>query len=293
MIENNLSNYVDTEKLGLIREVVFGADSIKYLNVQTGIKNSARLNLLSTDATIGDGGTCGWDEAGTSTVSERMLDVLPAKINMAFCDKTLRASFANKENLIKAGAEVLPFEEEFIAGVVDSVKSQIEAKIWQASTTDSDPLASSGLLEIAQNAGAIDAASTETTVWGRTKDVFTKIPYQIIDKAVIYMGVDEFTSLTLELTEKNLYHYDPKVDANMMIVMPGTNTKIVGVAGLNGTNAIFAADPRNLYFGTDMADDMESFDFWYSKDHQEFRLAINFVFGVQIAFPNQVVYDIA
>lgn len=54
-----------------------------------------------------------------------------------------------------------------------------------------------------------------------------------------------------------------------------------------------AADPANLFYGVDMADDAETFDLWYSKDNQEFRLAIKFNAGAQIAFPDQVVVSAA
>lgn len=40
-----------------------------------------------------------------------------------------------------------------------------------------------------------------------------------------------------------------------------------------------------------MEGDEEKFDLWYSKDNQEYRLAINFVVGVQIAFPNEAVIN--
>ena len=38
-----------------------------------------------------------------------------------------------------------------------------------------------------------------------------------------------------------------------------------------------------------MEGDDEKFDLWYSKDNQEFRLAINFNAGVQVAFPDEIV----
>jgi hypothetical protein len=38
-----------------------------------------------------------------------------------------------------------------------------------------------------------------------------------------------------------------------------------------------------------MMNDNETFDIWYSKDFQEHRLAMSFNFGVQVAFPDEVV----
>lgn len=52
---------------------------------------------------------------------------------------------------------------------------------------------------------------------------------------------------------------------------------------------MLAADPENLFYGVDMADDAETFDIWYSKDNQEFRVAIKFNAGAQVAFPDQIV----
>ena len=64
-----LTAYVEEQRLPLIRKTVFAAPSTKYFNLQTGIKHSAALNILNTEVTFGDGSTCGWDEAGTSSFS--------------------------------------------------------------------------------------------------------------------------------------------------------------------------------------------------------------------------------
>lgn len=94
----------------------------------------------------------------------------------------------------------------------------------------------------------------------------------------------------MDLAEKNLYHYDTKVEAGYEIVLPGTTTRVVGVPGLNGKNVIVAGNPEHMFYGTDMTGDDEVFDLWYSKDNQEFRLAIGFAAGVQFAFPDQVAW---
>ena len=67
--------------------------------------------------------------------------------------------------------------------------------------------------------------------------------------------------------------------------MPGTNTKVIAVNGLNGTGVIVASKLENLFYGCDMMNDAETFDMWYSKDFREFRLAIQFNAGVQGCIP--------
>ena len=66
-----LTAYVDEQKIGLIRKSALGAKTLDYVNIQTGVVGPTAINLLNTDIVFGDGGTCGWNEAGTSTVSQR------------------------------------------------------------------------------------------------------------------------------------------------------------------------------------------------------------------------------
>lgn len=283
-----LTQYVDEQRLPLIRKTVFAAPSTKYFNLQTGIKHAAALNLLNTDVVFGDGATCGWSESGTSAFSQRVLEVGNYKVNMSFCDKAMLKYWNGYEVRVAAGQKSLPFEEAFVEGIIDSVRVKLENLIWQgAKATDG----MDGLLTIleGESASTINVTVTSAdTAYEKTLKVYKAIPAGKLDAASIFMGVDTFRDLVLELTAKNLYHYSPEVDNALEIVLPGTSTRVRGVAGLNGQKAIVAGDAENIYFGVDMEGDEERFDLWYSQDNQEFRLAINFNAGVQIAFPDEV-----
>ena len=86
---NGLTAYIQEQRLPLIKNAVLKAKSASLFNLQTDIKTSAALNILKTDVTFGDGLACGWDEAGTNTLSQRILETGQIKINMAFCDKEM------------------------------------------------------------------------------------------------------------------------------------------------------------------------------------------------------------
>lgn len=284
-----LTQYVEEQRLPLIRKTVFAAPSTRYFNLQTGIKHSAALNILNTEVVFGDGATCGWNESGSTAFSQRILEVGNFKVNMSFCDKAMLKYWMGYDVRVAAGQKSLPFEEDFVESIIDGVRVKLENLIWNGkkSTDGMD-----GLLTI------LDAASASTikptlasgdTIYEKTIKVYKAIPAGKLESASIFMGVDSFRDLVLELTAKNLYHYNPEVDSNLEIVLPGTSTRVRGVAGLNGKKAIVASDGENIYFGVDMEGDEERFDLWYSQDNQEFRLAINFNAGVQVAFPDEVV----
>ena len=281
-----LTAYVDEQRLPLIRKTIFAAPSVKHFNLQTGVKHSAALNILNTTVAFGDGATCGWDEAGTSAFSQRTLEVGNYKVNMSFCDKAMLKYWNGYEVRVAAGQKSLPFEEDFVAGVIDGVAEKLETIIWQGvKATDK----MDGILTILGAESTVIKTEAGTTIYDSVLKAYKAIPAKKLDKAAMFIGVDKFRDLVLELTAKNLYHYNPAVDEKMEIVLPGTNTRVIAVSGLNGKTSVVAADPENIYYGVDMEGDEEKFDLWYSQDNQEFRLAINFNAGVQVAFPDEVV----
>ena len=280
---SQLSVYVDENKLDLIRKSVLGAKTINYLNIQTNVVGKTKINLLDTTVQFGDGAACGWNEAGTSTITQREINPAPIKVNMSFCDKAMQKYFMNHQITVAAGRSTLPFEEDFIAGVVEGVGKKLEDAIWNGVTINQ--VAYDGLTQIVTK-----SVTTGSTVYDSVKNLYNGIPSASLMDTVIFIGIDGFRSLAGELTAKNLYHYDPKVDEAFEMVLPGTTTRVIGVPGLDGSNKAYAINTKHAFYGTDMQNDNETFDFWYSKDNQEFRLAINFVEGVQVAFPDENSY---
>ena len=106
---------------------------------------------------------------------------------------------------------------------------------------------------------------------------------------MIFAGNDLFRTYVMALAAANLYHYTGTVDGKMEVVIPGTSVKLVGVPGLIGTNRMFAFQSSNVYYGTDLENDKENFDFWYSTDDRNYKMEVKFSAGVQVAFPDQVV----
>lgn len=282
-----LTAYVDENKIGLIRKSALGARTLDYVAIQTGVVGPTAVNLLNTTIEFGDGGSCGWNEKGASTVSQRVITPALLKVNMSFCDKQMAKYFMNHEVNVAAGRATLPFEEAFVGDVVAKTGAELDNVIWNGVTVGGTKY--KGYLDILTDA-SIEKTEKGASVYESVKNVYGAIDANILDKAVIFVGIDTFRSLVLELTKENLYHYNPAVDANFEFVLPGTTTRVAGVPGLNGKNVIVAGNPEHMFYGTDMTGDEEVFKMWYSDDNQEFRLNINFAAGVQFAFPDQVAW---
>lgn len=293
-----LGTYVDEQRLPLLRNAVIGARSAYHFNLQTGVKGATALNLLGTNVEFGDGSACGWNEAGTSTLSQRILTPGAIKINMSFCDKKLLKTWANYEVRVAAGQKTLPFEEDFMKGVGEDVAAKLEKAIWQGDTASSDKNLNKfdGVIKVLSGA---TLASSITYASGDTKskivnEVYAAIPSAAYSKGevVMYVGEDFYRAYVQELVANgNLVITTGLNDVAMpeSILIPATNVRIIGVGGLNGTDKVYASYKDNFVYGVDLTGDEEKYDFWYSQDNREHRLAIEFVAGTQVAYPDMVV----
>lgn len=292
---SSLTAYVSDNKEKLISKAVIGAKSASKFNLVTGVKGAQKLNLLDTTVSLQDGSACGWTEAGTSKLSQRTIEAKPIKVNQAFCDKQLLATSLNYEVKVAAGQKTLPFEEDFVNGVIDGVAAEVEKTIWQGDTSKSTLNRFDGLIKILSGATvagtyAIQSADTVSTIVSKTYALIPSAAYQA-GNVVMYMGSDMYRTWIQELIANgNLVISNAVEDVAMpdSLLIPGTNVLVEGVAGLDGTKKVYASYADNFVFGTDMQGDEEKAEMWYSQDNREFRLAVEFVAGVQVAFPELV-----
>lgn len=295
---SNLTTYVDEQRLPLLRKAVLGARTAYHFYLMTGVKGATALNLLSTNVEFGDGYDCGWNEAGESVLSQRVLTPGAISVNMSFCDKKLLKTWANHEVRVAAGQKTLPFEEDFMKGVGEAIAAKLEKALWQGDTASEDANLNKfdGMIKI------LDAATVAETISYSSSDsvsaiiaqIYEKIPAEAFNKGevVLYMGADKYRLYIQELIANgNLVITTGLNDVAMpdSVLIPGTDVRVIYVDGLNGTGKFYASYKDNFVYGVDLEDDAEKYDFWYSQDNREHRLAVEFIAGVQVAYPDMVV----
>lgn len=294
----SLTAYVDEQRLPLIRKAVIGNRSAKEFALMTGVKGATALNLLTTDVTFADGTACGWTEAGSAELSQRVLTPGAIKVQMSYCQNQLLKYWTNYEVRVAAGQKNLPFEEDFVNGAIDSIKAKLEKAMWQGDTTSAD----ANLKQFDGLCKTIAAATVAGTYTSTNSDSITKIineTYALIPDAafergevVMYLSSANYRKYIQELIANgNLVITNTVNDVAMpeSVLIPGTNVRVIPVAGLDGAELKAVASYRdNFVYGVDLADDDEKFDLWYSQDNDEYRLAVSFVAGVQVAFPDLI-----
>lgn len=304
---SGLAAYTKPNETQLLTRALFSAKSISLATKQIGVKSTEQVNILESDAVF-QADACGWNASGTTTFSTRTLTVGAIKIQEALCPKDLNAKYL--QLMLPAGSadQSVPFEKVYTDFKAGLIAEQLESAFWQGDTTSSSQslarfdglvkiiAAASGVIESNVSgymSGAPYSASgsiTSTNVIAIFQGVYRAIPVATLAKSTIFCGADVFRTLQLALTNANLFHYNMSGTSDAMeIVLPGTNTKIVAVNGLNSTNKIYAIEPTNMFFGTDMLGEEDKFEMFFAKEANEVRYHVQFKAGVQIAFPSQIV----
>lgn len=293
-----LPSYVEQRRPELIAKAVVGAKSANLFTLQSGIKGPTALNLISSNIVFGDGATCGWTESGATSLSKAILTPRALKINMSICDKTLLDKWANY--LVRVEADKtdrdLPFEQEFIDDVIKNVKAGVEKMIYQGDASNSSNVEFDGLLKTLTASGnttILTTGASSLSAYKFVKQVATNMPASILDRddLVILVSMPVYMAFIQDLVNANLYHYNPGNGENEYL-LPGTNIRVIGVNGLNNTatyDYAIGGSLSNMFYGCNLQDGDEIFDLWYSKDNREFRIAIEFIAGVQVAFQNEIV----
>lgn len=285
-----ITGYVEEHRSELLSKAMLDGRSRRAFNLMTDVKGPTALNILDTNVVFGEL-QCGWNEQGSTEYSQRILEPKALTVNMAFCDKKLLKTWAQYEVKVAAGLEEMPFEEQWTKQILDSINEQIEHMLYFGSGSGAE---FKGIVPILSGeSGTVKVNSTEgASAYEFLKDVAKAIPVQV-KNPVILVSTALYREFMQDLVAANLFHYDP-ANGEGEYKLPGTDIRVIGVDGLNGSGSTvaIAANMSNLFYGVSADEDSDTFDLWYSKDNREFRLAVNFIAGTQVAFPSEVVLGV-
>ena len=298
-----LTDYTNQQSTELVLKSLFGSKTAAVLQaagqVQVGVKSAEALNILTGDVYFQADG-CGYTASGNTTFTQRNITVGKIKVEETLCPKTLEAKWMQTQ--IAAGSpEEVPFEEQIGNDKASRIAKLLEVAMWQGDTATSNTNPNTNRFDgfnkvIDDAAASVDGNTTAATslttsnVETLVDDIYNALPADIADAEdlVLFVGIDTFKKYTTALRASNLFHYAADSEG-MEIVVPATNMKMIAVGGLNGTDRMFAGRMANFFVGTDLANEEEEYRFWYSQDNDEVRFRATMKYGVQVAFPDQIV----
>jgi hypothetical protein len=275
-------------------------------NVMVGVKSSEKINIMETDAIFQDGASCGFNASGSTTFTQRTVTPGKIKVNEALCPKDLEAKYLQKALPTGSMYDSIPFEQEYSEKKAKTIAAQLETALWQGDTSSVNVNLNKfdGLVKLIGAASGVVAANASTFISGAPLSsitdanvisifdgVYKAIPAKVVaaDDMTIFCGQDLFRTYTIALKNSGSFNYQIDVKADSEFVLPGTTIKVVAVAGLNGTNKVYAMRLSNLFLGTDLLNEEEKFEIFYAKEADQVRFVSEFKMGVNIAFPDEAV----
>ena len=305
-----LAAYTEQNEALLVTDSVLGAKTAALIksagNVMVGVKSAETINIMDTDAIFQAGGSCGFTASGSTTFTQRTVTVGKIKVNESLCPKDLESKYLQKALPTGSMYDSIPFEQEFSNKKAKTIAEQLEIGLWQGDTTSVNVNLNKfdGLVKLIGAASGVVAANASTFISGAPLStitaanvisifdgVYQAIPAKVVaaDDMTIFCGQDLFRTYTIALKNSGSFFYQIDVKADSEFVLPGTMIKVVALAGLNGTNNVYAMRLSNLFLGTDLLNEEEKFEIFYAKEADQVRFVSEFKMGVNVAFPDEIV----
>ena len=297
---SSISKFTNETRQELVKKAVLTGKTMNLVTILPGVKYKETLNLLENTITVADA-SCGFKSAGSVAFSQRVVEVAPLEVKDSLCEKTLEQYYLGQ--MMKPGS---PKDEELgpILGdsYVEKIKEYNEKAVWLGNTGSTGANGKvQGFIAILDAAGtgaggyveAGDAGATAGTIVASVDAMVAAVPDAISgrDDLTLFMSYANYKVYCLALRTANFYHYDANMGPDFEIYVPGTNVKVVATHGLQGSNRMVLTYAENLVIGTDLLNEEEKFDIWYSMDNDEVRVNIQWKLGCQVYFPEFVVMN--
>jgi hypothetical protein len=321
IVTSALTKYTDQLSMELIRESVLSGRTQQYISVQTGVKYADALNIMTSTLVVQDAACGQLTATGSVTLTQNNLQVCPLMVEEQIClngNNSLEQYWAGK--LMKQGSyydtlEPAAFAKVYVADKVDKLGGVIDDLIWvgrvagASYSTDPNMLKCDGFLKLidtdytasvvrvggtaSPNGTTASGAITIANAIGVVDAMASALPQNVWDQPdlTLFMSYAQFRTYVRALRDQNYFHFTAleSNDIGYSIMHPGTNIRVLATRGLSSTTRMVLSPASNLYFGTDLQNDYESFRIWKSEDFNAIFFRALWKQGVQIAYPQYVV----
>lgn len=304
-----LADYTKENERSLFTRSLFEAKTQKLIqssgNVMVEVKSAETVNRMATDAIFQDDSGCAFNASGGTTFTQRTLTVGKIKVEESLCPKDLEAKYLQKA--LPAGSTYTEavFAREYMDLKTSTIAEQLETAIWQGDTDSVDTNlnkfdgfqkligAASGVVNanttpwVSASITSIDVTNVLTVVKAIKNALPAKVKYK--QDVRIFCGTDIFDMIIDAHVSANLFVWGSQNIGDGEFTIPGTNYKVVAVHGLDGTNDLYAMRLNNMFLGTDLLNEQDNVEMWYSQDDRNVKFHVGFKMGVQFAFPDEIV----
>ena len=261
------------------------------ITVKPNVKYKEVVKKVATSGLIGNA-SCDFTDAGSLTLTERILQPEEFQVNLELCKKDFRSDWEAVQMGYSAYDNLPPKFADFLIGhVAAKVAEKTEQNIWQG--TDATAGEFDGLATLlAADSDVVDVTGTTVTsanVIAELGKIVDAIPSAVYGKEDLKIYISQniakaYVSAQAALGYRDLYHVG-KTDMNFQGI------PLFVANGLADNDAV-AAETSNLYFGTGLLSDhneVKVIDMADLDGSQNVRVVMRFTAGVQYGIGSDIV----
>jgi hypothetical protein len=261
------------------------------ITVKPNVKYKEVVKKVATSGLIANA-SCDFTDAGSLTLTERILQPEEFQVNLELCKKDFRSDWEAVQMGYSAYDNLPPKFADFLIGhVAAKVAEKTEQNIWQG--TDATAGEFDGLATLlAADSDVVDVTGTTVTssnVIAEIQKVVDAIPNTVYGKEDLRIYISTsiakaYVSAQAALGYRDLYHVG-KTEMNFQGI------PLFIAQGLD-TNDMVAAETSNLYFGTGLLSDhneVKVIDMADLDGSQNVRVIMRFTAGVQYGIGGDIV----
>ena len=282
----SIQEYVNVHKDELLTKASLGAKSLEYAELMLNVKYKDTLNYLDSTVVLADGSDCDWNPQGSDTISQRTIEVAPITVQKEFCWKDFRKTFANYQLNFEAGRETLPFEEKIAASNMAAIKDEVEKMVWIG-----NDFVTGWVADAKESTNDAVEFAEGATATAKVDAMVAALTARMLKKGVnIFMSYTDFRNYVLEQNASCCANRGILDAASESIKYVGdSRITLVPVAGLEGTEVMFAATPDALVFATDIEGAENVYKFWYDEKEDKMLFKVLFNAGSAIKYLDEVI----
>ena len=260
-----LTAYTDELSMDLMAKAVLNTDLLSYTDLRTGMTSGTfTINLVDSELPVSALSCGGYPGDGQVVYTQVPVTIDSLQSKTTLCPEDLRSVYQSAFMSAGTGNDFIPFEEV--------ISESYSAKLTKA-TEDylingfGATLGLKGQITGANGAN-VPAAAAAWTVQNAVEqalDLYDAIDESVINRDDIIMVCSpaNYRTLVRALVAQNLFNYKG-VEGNEVMMLPGTNAKIVMSSGLVNSNNVFAGPAKFIVAATGLQDELDSFRFQYS-----------------------------
>lgn len=294
LIDNTTYTGKDTD--GFFSVALLTGDTKSKVRLIPNAKSTVKMGSLNL-GNILQADSCSLEGVGNYTLAQKSLEVCDIAIKVPICAKDYEANYLSES--LRAGSNVdQNFPEGFVGYLLELVAQQIstqtEALFWQGDTAGSPVSLCDGLIKkfladstvIDVGAGTVLSASN---IIAQIGIVYDAIPDTISDNGKVAIFISrkaaKFYRQALVTANPALIAYN-----NGDFTLRYIDVELIVSAGMP-TNDMVAAEPMNLWYGTDLVSDEKEIEIVTDPlNPKQSYIITSFKWGVNYGVGAEIVY---